>query len=528
MILRMKALVAALCALALVACGGDIPQSVKPNSTEKLVIVAATELRDMESLIQRASADLGFEIEMQYPDGTIANSVSLKEGAFDGVFDATWFATNKYVDLYGADTKQGPSTSVATSPIAFGVHAAKARELGWTNKQPTWDDITTAVKEGKFSYGMTDPSRSNSGFSALVSVATANADTGAALQLTDMPGLQEPLQSFFEGQKMTAGSSGWLEDSFVSDPGHVDAIINYESVLLQMKKQGSTDIEVVVPADGVVTADYPLAPLAQPRSPEAAEQTSRLVEWLKEHNKDIVTDTMRRPADPAVQLLSEHQKNNLIELPFPARQSVAEDLLDTFKNELRAPGRTVFVLDKSGSMEGDRMASLHGILQDLVAGTAKTQTGPVGFHNRERITVIGFNSTVDQPVTTEFRKNDATKSKELTNAITSLKPYGQTAIYDALITAYRQFQEEPPKDGEIPSIVLMSDGGSNTGAKYQDFVEFHQTLSPEQRRIPVFVILYGEANAKEMEQVATLTGGKAFDAQGGDLGGAFKEIRGYQ
>ncbi|QMV85224.1 substrate-binding domain-containing protein [Corynebacterium hindlerae] len=279
MVLRMKALVAALCALALVACGGDIPQSVKPNSNEKLVIVAATELRDMGPLIQRASADLGFEIEMQYPDGTIANSVSLKEGAFDGGFDATWFATNKYIDLYGADTKQGPSTSVATSPIAFGVHAAKARELGWTNKQPTWDDITTAVKEGKFSYGMTDPARSNSGFSALVSVATANADTGAALQLTDMPGLQEPLQSFFEGQKMTAGSSGWLEDSFVSDPGHVDAIINYESVLLQMKKQGSTDIEVVVPADRVVTADYPLAPLAQPRSPAARKQRSRPRAW---------------------------------------------------------------------------------------------------------------------------------------------------------------------------------------------------------------------------------------------------------
>ena len=42
------------------------------------------------------------------------------------------------------------------------------------------------------------------------------------------------------------------------------------------------------------------------------------------------------------------------------------------------------------------------------------------------------------------------------------------------------------------------------------------------------MILYGEANRGEMEQLAQLTGGKVFDAQNGDLAETFKEIRGYQ
>lgn len=74
----------------------------------------------------------------------------------------------------------------------------------------------------------------------------------------------------------------------------------------------------------------------------------------------------------------------------------------------------------------------------------------------------------------------------------------------------------------------MSDGASNTGMTFEDFKKFHAGLSPEARRIPVFIILYGESNNAEMEALADLTEGKTFDATKGDLAGAFKEIRGYQ
>ena len=43
----------------------------------------------------------------------------------------------------------------------------------------------------------------------------------------------------------------------------------------------------------------------------------------------------------------------------------------------------------------------------------------------------------------------------------------------------------------------------------------------------MYAILFGEPSRDEMEQLAELTGGRVFDAAGGDLTAAFKEIRGY-
>jgi Ca-activated chloride channel family protein len=41
-------------------------------------------------------------------------------------------------------------------------------------------------------------------------------------------------------------------------------------------------------------------------------------------------------------------------------------------------------------------------------------------------------------------------------------------------------------------------------------------------------VLFGEGNVGEMTEVATITGGKTFDARTGALADAFTDIRGYQ
>ncbi|WP_448852525.1 hypothetical protein [Corynebacterium sp. 335C] len=72
--------------------------------------------------------------------------------------------------------------SIASSPVAIGVTPDVARDLGWSrDAPPTWRDLVDAAADGKLRFGMTDPLTSNSGFSALVSAATALADTGNAL-----------------------------------------------------------------------------------------------------------------------------------------------------------------------------------------------------------------------------------------------------------------------------------------------------------------------------------------------------------
>lgn len=526
------ALVGLLMVLVLAACsdGVSLPGFGGSGGVERdpalaggtLRIAAATELEDLAPVMERAADDLGFGIEMEFPGGTLENSERLAAGEFDGAYDGTWFATNRYVELIGASGKLTGADKIASSPVALGVRADTARELGWTDAAPTWSDIAAAAGDGDLTFAMTDPGTSNSGFSALVSVATALADTGNALTVADIDRVAPQLSELFGGQTVTSGSSGWLADTFRDDPSRADALVNYESVLHALATDG-LDIEVIVPADGVVSADYPLSALAEPADPLARERVAALAEWLHA-NPDVMAESFRRPAestdlDPAL------TTDLLIELPFPGSREVTDRLVDAYQNTLRAPGDTAFVLDTSESMTGERMTSLQETMVSLVDGTARSSTGPVGLRDRERVSLMPFSSAPAAPTTVRFSTTDPGPGGELRAAIEGLQPAGATALYSALIDAYGAIEVG---DGAIPSIVLMSDGENTAGADLQQFLGFHRGLPEDRRSIPVFVILYGEANVAEMEEVAEVTGGKVFDALDGDLGAAFREIRGYQ
>lgn len=533
----MKRLLALLMALlsgvALVACGtgGDSGSDgsgrggndgASSGSGDGLNIVAATELKDLEPLVQQASQELGFPITLEFPGGTLQNSQELKHGRFDGRVDATWLATNRYVDLIGARNALADETKIATSPVAFGVQEAKAKELGWDTKQPTWGDFADAAREGKFSFGMTDPSVSNSGFSALVSVATAMADTGSALTNEDIEKVGPRLHELFQAQSMVSGSSGWLAEAFQQDPEKADAIVNYESTLQQMRKDGAA-ITVIVPSDGVISADYPLSTLANPAHKDTPEQVRALADWLLEHQQEIA-DSYRRPVTNVGTMPAELTGQTVIELPFPASYDTVNALVDRYNNEFRKRGTTTFLLDTSGSMQGERLDSVKQIMTSLVDGSAATDTGNVSLRDGEQVTIQSFSSIPHEPYNGTFNKSDPSVQAQFQLYIDALAAGGKTNIYDTLLEAT---EKSDPSSG-ISSIVLLTDGAKTAGRSLNQFMKDYEEATRSKGKIPVFVILYGETNVQEMKQVADLTGGAVFDALDGDLSEAFKEIRGYQ
>src|SRR5260370_11796659 len=105
---------------------------------------------------------------------------------------------------------------------------------------------------------MPNPSTSNSGFSAVLSVSTALAGTGDALRPSQVN--QQAIAEFYKGQKLVSGSSGWLSDAYLASQDSVDGIISYEASIasLDTNPKLTEHLERVYPADGVVTADYPL------------------------------------------------------------------------------------------------------------------------------------------------------------------------------------------------------------------------------------------------------------------------------
>ncbi|WP_018296316.1 vWA domain-containing protein [Corynebacterium lubricantis] len=517
-------LVAILASVGLVACGSSPSVGSLFGSNfndEPLTIVAATELQDLEPLVQSASDDLGFPIELQFPSGTLENSQNLLAGEFDGQVDATWFATNRYVDLIGASSKLADETKIATSPVAFGVWEESAQRLGWDTHQPTWAEFAQAAEAGDFTFGMTDPSTSNSGFSALVSVATALSDTGQALNQADIATISEPMTQLYQAQDMVSGSSGWLADSFVESPGKVDAIVNYESTLYQLRDEGHP-ITVIVPQDGVISADYPLSTMAQPSDSEAGDKVQALSEWLLEHQDDIA-QTYRRPVGQVSAMPAELEQQQVIELAFPGDQAVVDTLLNSYNNEYRQPGSTTFVLDTSGSMEGERLESLQVIMRSLINGDAATSTGDVALRDNEQVTVRGFDQA-NPPTTVVFDREDPGVRADLEYYVNGLQAQGYTPLYQSLLDALRDADTQHG----IPTIVLLSDGIVTEGPNYPMFLDEYESLPADKKEIPVFVILYGEASVEEMNGVADLTGGEVFDAMGGDLDAAFKEIRAFQ
>ncbi|MEU6933018.1 VWA domain-containing protein [Streptomyces sp. NPDC046374] len=524
----LRATVAALTlALALLATGCGVPDTPDgpdgPDGDKQayragtLRVLASSELADMAPVLDEVRKATGVTVRPTYA-GTLDAVERIASGTADKEFDAVWLSSNDYLRLRPDTARRiTGETPVMTSPVALGVRPGVVARLGWDPKKVTWAQIHRAVAKKKLSYGMTDPLRSNSGFSALVSVASGLSGAQSALTDRDVKAATPKLKEFFAGQKLTSGSSGWLATAYARR-GDVDALVNYESVLLSMPG----DLTVIRPADGVVTADYPLTSLTAAR-PEAKDAARRLAAQLRTPavQRLITERTLRRPVVPGVAPAPRLATDPRRELPFPGSRSVADGLLDAYDNTLRRPSRTVYVLDTSGSMEGERLDRLKSALAEL--------TGD--FRDREEVTLMPFGSSVKRSEVTT-RTVDPAAPKGALDAIRAdagrLSASGGTAIYSSLKEAYGQLGADA-SDGAFTSIVLMTDGENTDGDPAGAFDSFYaDTLTPAQKRTPVFPILFGDSDRSALDHIAGLTGGRLFDATHGSLDGAFEEIRGYQ
>ncbi|CAL9409186.1 hypothetical protein SUDANB121_01633 [Nocardiopsis dassonvillei] len=521
-----RSVCAAALAVAVAASGCTAPG---PEGGATLRVLAGSELVDMEPLLEEAAERTGVTVELEYT-GTLDGLARVAAGEAQE-YDAVWFASNRYLHLYeDGRARVREETPVMLSPVVLGVRESRADDLGWTEgAEVTWSDVSDAVRDAEFTYGMTNPGASNSGFSALIGVASALADSGSALTGEDVERVGPELAGFFGGQELTAGSSGWLAQAFTERAGDgrpVDALINYESVLLSLNRDGA-GLRMVYPADGVITADYPLTLLAGPDE-EAERGYGLLVEDLLSEGvqADIAERTLRRPVAGGA---SGTDLPALVELPFPAHREVVDGLVADYFSELRRPARTVYVLDVSGSMKGGRMAELKEALRSLTGASEGSLSDRVqAFQEREEITLLPFSTEPHEPRTfvVEPGRIDASLG-EVSEAIGELEAQGDTATYDAVREAYR-LVEQAPGDDHLTSIVLMTDGEVNWGMGPTPFARELEALPPEAARVPVFTVLFGEAGEDEMAEMAELTGGRLFDAREQSLEEVFREIRGYQ
>jgi Ca-activated chloride channel family protein len=502
--------------------------STPVDTSHTLTVLAGSELKDLVPLLPDIQKNTGYQLSLKYT-GSLDGAQSIADGTDHS--DAAWFSTGNYLALLSGKTgKISAQQPIMLSPVVIGVKHSVAQRLGWTGSTSvTWADVAVAARAGNFHFGMTNPAASNSGFVALVGVASAFAGGGASLDSGSIN--VQKLKDFFSGQVLTAGSSGFLADSYVRQQDRLDGMINYESVLLEYNSSGKLHepLDLVYPKDGIITANYPLMLL----NPGKRDGFDKVVAYLTSADvqRRIMTSTDRRPSVPGVQLDPRFTTQLLVELPFPSSLSVVNNLIFAYLDQIRPPAHTFFVLDISGSMQGDRLDGVKKTFDNLT-GADQTITGQFArLRAREEITIIPFNGGVVDDRT--FTINDVSANSRDLAAVRSyvdnLQADDGTAIYDSLIRAYRDAAAaKAAQPDRFYSVVLMTDGENNTGNDANGFQRFFKSQPVDVQAIPTFPIIFGEASPQDLTNIATLTGGQAFDSRNVSLASVFKVIRGYQ
>jgi Ca-activated chloride channel family protein len=221
----------------------------------------------------------------------------------------------------------------------------------------------------------------------------------------------------------------------------------------------------------------------------------------------------------------------LVELPFPASLKVVDHLLLAYLNRIRRPAHTIYVLDVSGSMQGDRIESLKQTLANLTGADTSLTGRFTSFRARERITIITFAGQVvdERDFTVEGAGPGAPGRAAIRNYVAGLQLHDGTAVYSAMRRAYQRAEADAEADKDsFTSIVLMTDGENNQGISAEDFLASLAAVPEPARSVKTFAVQFGEANPAELRRIVQSTNGAMFDANDSSLAAAFKEIRGYQ
>jgi len=523
--------------LALAACDDKNATSSTPAASggntvpsTTLTVLAGSELKDIEPLLDDIRRATGVRLQMTYV-GTLDGVERLQSGEQT---DIAWFASNRYAMLV-PDAKKRIVASERTmlTPVVLGLKSSKAKALGWDDGSgsytgATWKDISQAAEAGKFTFGMTSPASSNTGFSALLGLAAALSGKGDALEANDID--SKALASFFKAQKMTAGSSGWLAEAFLKNQDQVDGIINYSSVLLSLNRDPAMreKLTLIYPKDGITTSDYPIMLI----NPDKRAAYDALVTYLRgvDFQKAMAQSTLRLAVNPEV--AQPNPASAIGELAFPAKQEVVDTILLTFDNQVRTPPDSTFVLDTSGSMEGRRLDQLKTTMLGLSGNDASISGRFARFRNREQIHITPFSDVVETTQSFDMGGDEAQSRKVLqsiSSYVSGLYASGGTAIYDATAVAYKEALQRRQRDpNRFYSIVVMTDGANTSGISLANFERWYNALPAQMKGIRVFTISFGSAREDELKRLAEMTGGRSFDGTKSGLQAIFKEVRGYQ
>ena len=486
-------------------------------------LITTPENKVMEESLEKFARKNAFDINITYADNLEIVDI-LNSGE---KYDAIWASNSIWLDMLDSSvvsTSDSKSTSV--TPIVIGIKKSKAEELNLINKQVKMKDILELIKTGKLKFNMANPITTNSGASSylnILSTLAGNPDvlTSAHLKNKD---LQENLKTFFSGLVRTSGDEDFLNKSFID--GDYDAAITYESSIININKElvksGREYLYIIYPVDGVSICDSPFV-YVNNHNDKKKKIFSELQSYiLSDDGQETLLNLGRRtwyggttdkaPSDTFKKEWGIDTTKYISPIKYPS-ESVILEALELYQNRLRKPVHVVFCLDYSGSMYGEGRKDLEKAMEFILSDAAKKSM--IQFSSEDKIDVIAFGSHV--------RLLGSASGNDTKMLLQKIKEYdfdGATSLFPAAQEAINILKSE--NDSYNSSVILMTDGEGNMG-KFNDLKNEYTNAKKE---IPIYSITFGDADERQLIQMADLTNGKVFDGKN-DLVKAFKTVRGY-
>jgi Ca-activated chloride channel family protein len=526
------------------APGSGFNLSKLTGKSVKLSIVAGSESKQIEDVIVSCARKNDIEVEMHY-SGSVDMMLAMKNKDFP--HDAVLPASSIWLRLGDqAFHRVKEEASIMRSPVGLGIKKSLAEELGWIDTEVRVGDILQAVSSKRLNFAMTSATQSNSGFSSYIGMLIALAGNPDVLTQDhlEQAGLQRDIKNLLAGVNRGSGSSGWLMHTFLEDYDRLDAMFNYESMIIaanqKLLQQGREPLYIIYPVDGLAVADSTLGFINKPGQPGNQEKlaafgklrdcllTDKVQQQILERGFRaglIGMNPESAPRDVYNPDWGINLNRTISPIVWPDA-AVTYEALTLYQTAFRKPSLTVFAVDCSGSMKGDGLRDLKEALTNLfdpqTANQYLIQTG-----SADIIVVIPFDDGFLWRNPLVIQGNDPAEINRLMQSIQSLYPRGKTNIYRPVSAAWHYFQSLGGSiDNYLPSVILMTDGQSNVGS-LQELMSYWNRLKPGFEMPPVFCIMYGNASDDQLKHLAESTYGRVFDGRNGGLNKAFRKAKGY-
>lgn len=495
------------------------------SGSKSISIVSGSENKELEPVLKEYADKNHISITMKY-EGSLDIMRDLQND--DISYDAVWPASSIWLDAGDTKHRVKHAESICINPVVFGIKKPVAEKLGFVDKEVSVNDILKAISEKKLKFCMTSATQSNSGASAYIGFIHAllgSPDVITSDDLNDRD-MQAKLKKLLSGIDRSSGSSDWLKDMFVK--GDFDAMVNYECLMLsaneELTKAGKDPLYVVYPYDGLSLADSPLGYIDK-----GDKDKEKIFNELQEYllSKDIQNEIQKTGRRTGYTGITEENKKifkaewglqpDRVLSPFKMPETdVIEEALNLYQSGLRKPSLTVYCLDYSGSMDGEGNEQLVSAMEQVLKQENAKKYYLQASDNDVNI-IVPFSGTV---LDTWKATGNGSELEELYDNVAGLEPNGGTDMYAAMETGLNELKNYDLSK-YTPAIIVMTDGQSRDHSS--DFKDIYEKSN---LKVPIFSIMYGDADPTQLNELAEMTNARVFDGRE-DLVGAFQKVRGY-